>query len=132
MLTVSIRWTVNFSVPYQNFMWVCQKFMWVQSIFSVGPIKILCRFSQFFIPILSYYFILPLCRQIKVPASPIQLPRRHFLAPLGVPSACTCCAVARSVLEKKERGSYNSHPSFLLFRNNSSPYQVIVTVFLPA
>ena len=118
MLTVSIRWTVNFSVPYQNFMWVCQKFMWVQSIFSVGSIKILCRFSQFFIPILSYYFILPLCRQIKVPCFADITSRRHFLAPLGVPLAYNCCAVARAGLEKKEGAAVIATPLFIIQNSN--------------
>ena len=94
-------------------MWVCQKFMWVQSIFSVGPIKNLCRFSQFFIPILSYYFILPLCRQIKVLCFAGITPyiRTHPSLRSGAVRA-TCYAVARIGLEKKERGSCNSHPSF--------------------
>ena len=106
----------------------------VGSKFFQSPIKILCKyvknlcwFNQFFQQVQSkiymgsvnflyqFYLIILSCRYVGKSRYPLR--RHNFLE--GTSSLrseyllrATCCAVARAGLEKKERGSCNSHPSF--------------------
>ena len=77
-----------------------QKFMWVQSNFYTN---------------LSYYFILSLCRQIKVPCfadiTSSKVPPRSARSTSGVQLLRSCTRW----FGEKERGSYKSHPSYFIY-----------------